>query len=201
MSPEKLTVAVDIDEVLADHAEAFIEFSNKLYGTNNTIDDYTEYWAELFKISNEEVHNLGLEAYKDGAMRRFNHKKDSEQVLRKLSQKYNLVVVTARKTIRRDDTLAWLEERYSGIFSDVHFAGFWDEVTDDSVHATKKELVQTIGADFLIDDQPKHCEAVAEAGIQAILFGDYAWNRGYKSHKNLVKLHDWASVGDYLWRQ
>lgn len=199
MNKKRLTVAVDIDEVLSDHAEAFIEFSNKFYGTNNTIDDYSEHWGELFKIQNEEVARLANEAYKNSSLLSLNHKVNSEQVLSKLKQKYDLVVVTSRKTMLRDDTLAWLDKRYAGIFKDVHFAGIWDKVTDSSFHATKKEMVQKLGASILIDDQPKHCEAVADAGIQAILFGDYTWNKNYKPHKNLIKLHDWTAVGDYLW--
>lgn len=199
MNLKKLTVAVDIDETLSDHAEDFIKFSNSIHGTNLKVTDYSEHWSEMFSIDARGVENLYLKLNDQGMYRELKHKVDSVNVLNKLKQKYELIIVTSRKTMLREDTLEWLSHRYPGVFSDVHFAGIWDEINDKSIHLTKKEIIQQVGADFLIDDQPKHCEAVANAGVQAILFGDYAWNRDYMPHKNLIKLHDWAAVGEYLW--
>ena len=39
---------------------------------------------------------------------------------------------------------------------------------------TKGMLAKEIKADYLIDDQLKHCSAAAELGIPALLFGVYA---------------------------
>jgi uncharacterized HAD superfamily protein len=36
------SIAIDIDDVVVAHVDAFIEFSNKNYGTNYTIEDYVD---------------------------------------------------------------------------------------------------------------------------------------------------------------
>ncbi len=196
---KKPLVAVDIDDVLSDHAKKFIEFSNKYYGLNNQVHDYSEDWPLLCNIGMEEVEKMLSGPYVKSVIRKLDHDKTSEEVLRSLTGKYDFIVITSRRNMIRDDTLAWLEQRYDGIFKDVHFAGIWDELSDQSKHMTKKEVALGVGANFLIDDQPKHCLAASEAGIHSILFGNYGWNKDIKAGNNLVKLRTWAEVGEYLW--
>ena len=64
--------------------------------------------------------------------------------------------------------------------------------------ATKADIVKQIGADYLIDDQPKHCFAAAEAGITSLLFGDYRWNRNVKLPEGVVKVRTWHEVLEYF---
>jgi hypothetical protein len=97
------------------------------------------------------------------------------------------------------DTLEWLDRHYQGLFSDVHLAGLFDVLTEHSHKGTKVELITRIGADYLIDDQPKHCLAVAQAGGQAILFGDYSWNRNIGPlPKGVTRCLDWVAVKEYF---
>lgn len=196
---KKPVVAVDIDDVLSDHAKKFIEFSNSYYGLNNQVHDYSEDWPLMLNTSLEEVDKLLKGPYVKSVIHNLDHDKSSEEVLRKLKSKYEFIVITSRRNMIRGDTLAWLDKRYKGIFSYVHFAGIWDEMSDESKHMTKKEVALGVGANFLIDDQPKHCLAASEAGIHSILFGNYGWSKEVKPSKNLVKIHTWSEVGKYLW--
>ncbi|MDO4781167.1 MAG: hypothetical protein Q4A34_02145 [Candidatus Saccharibacteria bacterium] len=106
------------------------------------------------------------------------------------------MIATSRRLQMKRDTLAWIEEHFPGIFSSaaVYFAGIWDDVQDDSHRMTKAELVNQIGADVLIDDQLKHCTAVAEQGRHAILFGDYAWNRAGELPDLVTRCRHWREV-------
>ena len=65
---------------------------------------------------------------------------------------------------------------------------------------TKAEICAEIGADYLVDDQPKHCLAAAKAGIKTILFGDYKWNRDTKLMPNMVRAKNWQEVLEYFTR-
>src|SRR3546814_18720926 len=89
-----------------------------------------------------------------------------------------------------DDTMEWIEKHYGGVFSDVHFAGFWDKIDQNSVHLTKAELCTKVGAEYLIDDQVKHCKAVAEAGMKGLLFGKYSWNTLDEMNLNITREAD-----------
>jgi len=48
-----------------------------------------------------------------------------------------------------------------------------------------------------IDDQLKHCEAVTEAGKQALLFGDYGWGQADALHPNIIRVKNWAEIEAY----
>lgn len=195
------TIAVDIDDVLALSAEGFVIYSNELYGTDLRPEDYDEHWAKVWKVSNEEAATRSECFSKSGAVKTFRPIADGEAVLRELSREYNLVIVTSRRLVTQSDTLQWINYHYPQLFTDIHYAGMWDNPTDSSIHATKREVCEQIGADYLIDDQLKHCQAVAEAGMQAVLFGNYTWNQSNILFSGVVRCADWQEVKSYFERQ
>lgn len=194
---EKQTIAVDIDDVLSDNAKGFIEFSNQRWGTNLTIDDYTEHWAQMWHVDEAEVLSRSDEFHDSDAMARFAHRPEAEPVLRDLCREYNLVNTTSRKSIMAGITREWIEVAYGGLFSAIHHAGFYD---NDALglHLTKADLCLKVGASYLIDDQLKHCGAAARVGIKAVLFGDYAWNRTDDLPPGITRAHDWPEVQEYF---
>lgn len=195
----KQTIAVDIDDVLADQAGAFIQYSNQTWGTNLTINDYTEHWAQLWKVDLAEIEKRSHLYHESGTMGTFAHKSDALPALQKLTQSYRLVIVTSRRTRVKDETLEWIDRYYKGIFDEVHFAGFFDTVTHERFNLTKADIVRDLGADYLIDDQLKHCLATASAGIETILFGDYTWNRMESELPDRVtRCVDWKDVEVYF---
>ena len=113
-----------------------------------------------------------------------------------MSQVHHLMVATSRRLQVQSDTLLWIEEHFPRIFasSAVYFSGLWDIVHEGSHKLTKTELITQINADVLIDDQLKHCLAVSETGRNAILFGDYTWNRADSLPDRVVRCHSWSEV-------
>lgn len=120
------------------------------------------------------------------------------EVLKQLAKSYRLIIATSRRKIIQEDTKLWLEKHYKGIFSEVHFSGIWDARMPQSHTVTKAQLCTEIGADFLIDDQVKHCIGASEIGITALLFGDYNWNRNAQMPPGVVRVKDWLAVKEYF---
>ncbi|MGH7240930.1 MAG: hypothetical protein ACREGB_01390, partial [Candidatus Saccharimonadales bacterium] len=81
----------------------------------------------------------------------------------------------------------------------IHLTGFYDNGNLAGVHRTKDQLLTELGADYLIDDQPKHCFAAAAAGITSVLYGDYAWSRGVGTlPEGVVRAANWSEVQEYF---
>ncbi len=199
---DKPLIAVDIDDVLAALAEKVVEYSNQKWGTQLTVDDYDDHWSRMWKISEAELPHR-----RDAVFSQYkyvNHLGDAVPVLNKLKQNYDLVIVTSRLRRVHDVTLEWLNRYYAGVFRELHYSDAWE---NENLHSDKKDkntkthVLEQIGADYLIDDYPKHCIAAAEAGITAILFGDYKWNRHVKLKKSMVRCKNWQEVLDYFERQ
>lgn len=192
----RLTIAIDCDDVLAESATGFIAFSNDRWGTNLTIDDYDEHWAEMWGVDSKEAERRATELHDSSSMREYGHVGGAFDVLSRLAKKHHLVITTSRRLQMRGDTLAWIEEHFPGVFSSnaVYFAGIWDNIKPDSHRMTKAELINQVNADVLIDDQFKHCAAVAGSGRQAILFGEYKWNRVDSLPERVPRCTSWSEV-------
>jgi 5'(3')-deoxyribonucleotidase len=194
-------IAVDIDDVLAISATGFVRFSNERWGTNLTMDDYDEHWAKMWKVDHEEEVRRSRVVHKKEVFLHFDAITEAKPVLESLAVNYKLVIATSRIRSLEKGTLEWVKRNFGDIMSEYHSAGIWDDIERDShekVKITKGEIVRQIGADYLIDDHPKHCYAAAEAGITSIVFGDYKWNRDVKLGPNMVRAKNWQEVLEYF---
>ena len=198
----KKTIAVDIDDVLSASAEAFIAFSNKQWGHTLSVDDYLEEWAVVWQVDLDEAARRAdlVHTYGDTIIASHRVFDDAYPVLQRLRKRFNLIVVTSRRKVLQPATEKWISQYFPDIFSAVHYAGIWDSESHilEKVKATKAELCLELGADYLIDDQPKHCIAAAEAGIASILFGDYKWSRYDVVPNGVTRIHSWREVEEYF---
>jgi uncharacterized HAD superfamily protein len=200
MSQRKI-IAVDIDDVLSVFADEFVKYSNQKWGTHLTVSDYTEHWSKMWQIDVDNTNKRALEWYKSGFTGQLRANIEAKGVLTSLSKTYDIVITTSRHRSLKEETEDWVNKNYPGIFTGVHFAGIWDDHKtshDELIKATKAELCKSLGANYLIDDQPKHCLAAAEAGINTLLFGDYPWNERTGLIKGVRRAANWNEVKEYF---
>lgn len=196
----KPIIAVDLDDVLASSAQSLVDFSNERWGTNLTVEDYNEDWSKMWQVDRKTEEERAVIVHGSGWAQSMPPHDAALEVLRRLKNRYELVIATSRVIKVHKETLAWLDRHYKGVFEAVHTSGIYDaDITDDTHRATKAQLIAEIGADYLIDDQLKHCLAVAEAGMEVVLFGDYAWNwYDGKLPRRVTRCADWAAVEAYF---
>lgn len=90
---------------------------------------------------------------------------------------HDLVVVTSRQHVIRDETLEWIDRHYPKVFSDVHFGNHFAKSGQSK---KKSEICEEIGADVLIDDNPRYAHECASSGMHVLLFNwqrQYPWSR------------------------
>jgi uncharacterized HAD superfamily protein len=195
------TIAVDIDDVLAASAEGFATFSNERWGLSLRPEDYQEEWAEVWKVSIDEAMRRSDEFHASGVVKEYRRVDNALMVLKKLSEQYRLIIITARRKDLKASTDDWLDQHFPGVFSEVRYAGIWDSdhPVSHQVSQTKAEICRELGADYLIDDQLKHCIGAADAGITSLLFGAYNWNQTKTSlPDNVVRVASWTEVARYF---
>ena len=198
----KPTIAIDIDEVLADYAAEFVVMSNKLWNTNFTADDYHEDWLTLWGVDLDEAVARGQAMLEDRMHERLKHNDEAVEGLHRLGEDYNLIVLTARNLATKELTLEWLGRHYPMISpGSVNFAGIWDNPKPDAVTRTKGSIAKQLGVEYIIDDQLKHCLAADEHGIQALLFGDYRWNQQDELPASITRVSNWTAVWEYFERE
>ncbi len=191
---KRVTIAVDVDDVLAAHVPAFIAFSNEYYGTNLTVEDYTEHWADIWHVERDEIERRASEFHVPETLLRFQKDNSADVVLSTLAKNYDLAIVTARREHTLNATHEWLDTHFYGVFKEVHFVPIWEP--NNTV--TKADICKNIGASYLIDDLARHCNLAAENGIKSLLFGDYSWNRKEELIPGVTRVKDWPAVLEYF---
>jgi 5'(3')-deoxyribonucleotidase len=187
-------IAVDLDDVLAAHVEAFIAFSNENYGTNLKTEDYNDFWVHIWQVEQEEIERRKAQFHTEESVAAFKFKEEARTVLAALSQDFDLYIVTARPQGLIETTHKWIERNLPGVFKGIHFVPIWEP----NNQINKANICRSIGAGYLIDDMPRHCNVVAEGGMKAILFGDYGWNRNEDLAEGVVRCKDWKEVLTYF---
>jgi len=193
-------IAIDLDDVVAGFCPAFCEYANKVWGEAIHPGVYTEDWVGLFAIDGEEWQKRSDQVLQDAEFYEGLAVIDgAQEALGKLRKDFDIVAVTSRHVAMKETTWAWLEKHFPGLVRELHFLGAYESIdSNSSHHKTKDEICLKLGVDYLIDDQPKHVASVHQAGVGAILFGDYSWNRAVEVDKGVKRAKDWGEVSKIL---
>jgi len=192
----KPIIAVDIDEVLVPHFQDLIDWYNSQYGTRLTLHDIhasdTTNWGNAsFEETVRRVHGF----YETDSFKHVQPFAEAKPVLLVLSERYSLVIVTARDTIIEKMTRDWLALHFQDFFGEAHFTA---QYSLEGKGRSKAEVCKEINAAYLIDDDPKNILAACEQGVRGILFGDYPWSKSKKLPGGVTRCHDWAAVQEYF---
>lgn len=190
-------IAIDIDDVLFPFVDGIAEYHNTIKGTNLTVDDFFSYsFAEVWGgdvVETERIVQtfLGMDHVRlqpvDGA----------KEALGRLSQDFDIVLVTARNQMFQQETEAWLRHHFPALFSHVIFAG---NPHDGLPFRPKGVICEELGARLLIDDHPGNLLSAAEHDIEGILFGTKAWSVVPESSTNITPCADWDAVLRCIYR-
>jgi 5'(3')-deoxyribonucleotidase len=198
----KPIIAIDIDDVLAQFVPAFCVYARERWGEKITPEIFTEDWSKIMKSSSlATIKERAIEMFTDTDF--YNSLlpvAGANKTLQKLAEKFTLIPMTSRVSPQRDITVDWLLKYFGNIFEEVVFSGAYEADSDFSktIHLSKGEICREIGASYLVDDQPKHTNGAAMAGVKAILFGDYGWNRHSAIIDNVTRAANWKEVAGYF---
>ncbi|MGF7228536.1 MAG: 5' nucleotidase, NT5C type [Candidatus Saccharibacteria bacterium] len=195
---KKQIIAFDIDDVLAKTAEGFTTYSNAQWGTTLLPSDFSEDWINMWQVAPEEMLRRSKIFHGSDVVLHYEPNFGAVAVLDKLRTTYDLRLATSRQHGHKEYTSTWIDAHFPEMFNDIHYSGIFD---DDSLSAhkrTKADLLEEIGATYLIDDQLKHCIAAAERGIKAVLFGDYTWNQADVLPPGVHRCATWKEVAEYF---
>lgn len=196
----KKTIAVDIDDVISAQNENMRLYANKKYGHSHTLEDYLAegsywgYWGGVWGVSDEEQERRVQEYNHSGQLGRQAVVPGAVTAIKKLKERFNLIIITSRSDEHFEETHQWLAKHFKSAFQHVHFASVWD----NGEKTSKANICRAVGAGYLIDDNAEHCNLAAEAGIKPLLFGIYGWNRTEPMHKNVTRVKDWQEVLGYF---
>ena len=197
----KKIIAIDIDDVLAESTEAFRKKVNQYAGINLKPEDYKvegPYWSYYESVW--RAHNVAHLIDADLLHQQMHFDQShiplmpgAEFAINELQKRFDVILVTARDPEWKQATDKWLKEQFGTKKPALYFSEAHKGIDGAK---TKGEICQDVGASWMIDDNPEHCQTVLDKGIKAILFGEYGWHVSVP--KPVVRCKDWQAVLEYF---
>jgi len=103
--------------------------------------------------------------------------------------------MTSRDIAVEEKTRDWLTHHFPEVFNKVHMLG---NKYDSAAYREKAEVCKELGVYCLIDDSLRPVLETNEAGIKALLFGDYSWNQADELPEDVTRVKDWQEVLEYF---
>jgi len=92
-----MLIAIDLDEVLAEFIDSFIEFHNAVYGTNLTRNNFFSYkFWEAWGGTRKEAINKVYEFHKTPYFKNIKPVEGAIEGVKKIGKKNKLIVITSR---------------------------------------------------------------------------------------------------------
>eukprot|EP00930_Biecheleria_cincta_P022217 TRINITY_DN16260_c0_g1_i5.p1 TRINITY_DN16260_c0_g1~~TRINITY_DN16260_c0_g1_i5.p1 ORF type:complete len:703 (-),score=88.23 TRINITY_DN16260_c0_g1_i5:51-2159(-) len=187
-SNARVTVAVDVDEVLVRYMEGFRQFFQQ--ETQTSLDA-----AALFREAHDPQSPWRMKFAMEGGLDRLEPVPGAADGLRRLlAAGCSLEVVTSRPPIMRQSTEALLHKLFPpGTFTAYHF-----------VNASEKgRTCRARGAVALIDDQIPNVICASNCGVLGLLFdlfGSYSWSMCDPEYlpAGVHRLQTWQATSDFL---
>jgi 5'(3')-deoxyribonucleotidase len=175
-----MIIGIDVDDVLVEYVRAFLRFYNEKNKSN---------------LSYEEFNNISNSVDKDNSFFNSNYFRGIEicwgarTVIKKLAEKNNLFIVTARQKEWKEFTDKFIQENFPNCFKGVFYAG--------DVHGGGKKKAEIYeGMDMIIEDNKGHALECAKRGMKVFLI-ERPWNKGIE-HPNIRRVNQWEEILDLI---
>jgi len=190
-----MKIGVDIDEVLAEHLDAVIEFYKNEKGIFIPKEDFhTYYWPDIWGISLDEAITIDHEFKKTGAFDNLSVVDGSIDAIKKLCLDHELNVITARPFIFKEKTFNWLNLNFGDVFNDIFHSS--DFHVGNGENKRKSDICRELGIGLLLEDSAENSLDCAERDIVVLLL-DKPWNQGFE-HEKIYRCFNWNDILDKI---
>lgn len=195
----KEVLVSDIDGVLAELYVNLNKFYNRVYETNFKIRDYVHYDLEtVWSMDKKRAVEIVIDFYHSSDFNEIEPMEFSQEAIKYLSERYNIIVITSRPEFMRRKTEEWMYKYYPDI-GEIFFTECYDK---KSTEMSKLNICLRKNAKFIVDDHPLIIQECAEHGLVSFLFGrgNDLIIKGKKLERTngIISVNNWKEVLDHL---
>jgi uncharacterized HAD superfamily protein len=190
-----MRIGIDIDGTLADFQENLLLHHNQKNGTSFQKKDITMYdMTTLFGWKKEEATKKFNEFYQTPLFQDLPIIDGAKEAIEKLSQKHELVIVTARPPELEEMTEKWLDENFGELFSEYIITTTYQK---RGKHIPKAKICMDKKISCMIEDSLHFSFECAALGIRVFLL-DRPWNQYPALPTHVERLYSWNEVVEKL---
>jgi uncharacterized HAD superfamily protein len=113
----------------------------------------------------------------------------ANEIYKKLKEKNDLFIITARDENLSDQTFLLIKEHFPESFRGVHFL----HKNSENILGDKGLVCTDLAIDIFIEDSLKNATHTGEAGVKTLLF-DAPWNRINVLPENVKRVFSWEEI-------
>tara|TARA_Y100000034_G_C6878007_1_gene401825 strand:+ start:439 stop:1050 length:612 start_codon:yes stop_codon:yes gene_type:complete len=187
-----MLIAVDIDDVIAEFMDGFIQFHNEKYGTSLVKKDLVDYsfWRVLKEEREEGIKRI-YNFIDSSNFKEILPAEGAFEVLNLLKEENELVIITSRPKSFTKQTEEWIKNHFPGIFSKIHFS--YNRDIQKKGNKTKNKICEELKVDIFIEDSLEYSEECVSEGTKVLLLNK-PWNQREELPHNLIRIQDWNEV-------
>lgn len=193
-----MLIAVDMDETSIKFVPYFLKWHNLEHGTSVKPTDLDNFdMSGKLGCTPGECLDRILEFYDTKIMRQLPPVDDAVENMGYLSEKHDIIAVTARPESIKQITQNSIDKYFRNLIGNLYLTGDSVEETNKS----KAEICKELGVDVLVDDRPKYCYEAIGVGTRSILFnlnGNYGWGAPEVKKEGLYHARSWKDVVDTI---
>lgn len=199
-----MKIGTDLDECLAEFVYSFLNWHNDKYKTNFDREDIKSFnlW-ETIGGTREDAINKVYDFYKTKYFKELPVTFGSQHVLRTLSRKNDIFLISSRPYCVRDETRKWLDQHFNDIFDDVILTDEWARYSFATFFkrfiklfgdgSTKANICKKLCLDFYVEDNLDYARDCARNGTKVFLL-DRPWNRGGELLYGIDRVYNWNEI-------
>lgn len=182
----KISIAIDVDDVLADTLVTILAYDNKKYNLNYEWKEFNTYkFWNIWNCSKEESLSRVNDFFESNEGNNISPTIGSKEAIEKLSKKYILHIITGRPKQYDNVTKEFLNKNYNTKFASIAYTAHYTKEKP----IKKFEICKEINAKIIIEDDLEHAIDCANNGIITILM-DKPWNQDIY-HENIIRTYSW----------
>ena len=187
-----MKIGIDIDDVVAEFIEKYLEFYKKNYGPKIFYKDFVDYriW-KMTNLSKEEAYQSVYNFYNSSLFDEIKLLEGVQDSVKTLSKNHEIIFITSRPNLLRGKTNIFLKNHFPEINFKTLFSGEWSHHNQEAKSKGKICLDNQIS--FMIEDNHTYAEDCAEKGIKVFLL-DKPWNQEVSEHENITRVKDWKEI-------
>jgi len=181
-----MKIGVDLDDNSFDFVGAYLLFHNETYKTNLKKEDF-----RIYSFNGNRIRKF----YNTSFFSEIKPFPGAAEVLQKLKENNELIVVTSRPITIKEKTFEQIYRHFPNTFSEVFFSSNHYTKAKNS-GKTKAEICLEKNVSLMIEDSLVYSKQCVEKGIKAILLDSF-WNQN-GDLEGITRVKDWKEIGGLL---
>ncbi len=188
-------IYVDVDDVLSQTIEMYIDIVEKEFGQAVPLDRIQTFDLKVsFDLTEKQFHHLFDLAHRPDCIMAYEAVEGAVAALTAWKNSgHRIDIVTGRPTATRESTLAWLRENHVPFDTFTMVDKYNRPGNDRSIAVTKEELAKR-SYDLAVEDSMEMALYLAGQMKVKTALVDRPWNRSCPDHGNLVRGETWADI-------